>query len=139
MKIQGYHASDRKFDRPCTMESKFRRDLDSSRHVNGSLGIWVTTDPNEKSKDAYGKYLYEFEVDLKPDQVGTYGISQLRSLSSFAETKTDAEFAHLQLRDQWLSLGLKFINLLEHDGKSKLGIILDNRVISRWELIKIKD
>lgn len=124
------------------METRLVRYNDTSRHANGALGIWTTLSRNpEHRADKYGKYLYEFEMELFASQIVSIPLSDLSLLSmkTCQLERHEAEDVYEAQRNEWLGHGYAFVKLLERDSYNRKvvaqGIILSEHLLKSWRLI----
>lgn len=106
-----FHASKHEFDFP---------DYDQitsnmTGHANGMLGLWVAV--KNDWIESFGGVLYE--VDLKDPVVRDVTIDELSSWSHH-----DEEY-HKDLRDKYILDGVDFLRLVETDGRSAMGVVVN--------------
>ncbi|QBQ74617.1 hypothetical protein BcepSauron_237 [Burkholderia phage BcepSauron] len=121
-----YHSSNFLFDFPVQAKANANRKY-TDRHANGLLGLWCSV--TERGRSAFGRYLYEFEIDADWPSVLNIKLSTLFGISDPTELR--------DLRKTWLDNGTKVVRLSECDQVFQ-AIVLDFRVIKNWHLVEEK-
>lgn len=121
-----YHSSNFLFDFPVQARANANRKY-TDRHANGLLGLWCSV--TERGRSAFGRYLYEFEIEAEPASVTIIELHDLYDISRPAELRS--------LRKTWRAAGVKVVRLNECDQVFQ-AIVLDFRVIKNWHLVAEK-
>lgn len=107
-----YHQSPFEFD-------KFKFDLlgkDPDKSKNGRLGVWVWNKKPEKN--TFGKYLYTIEYPIiQPKEIEVERLFYWHNNYDFKKYDTT--------RCEYLEKGSNFLEIIESDFSSKMGVCLD--------------
>lgn len=118
-----YHASPHLFEFPDYDLVCANRE----NHANGNLGLWVSMSPDWIS--GFGSNIYSLEVS---------GITKdlpLKTLSQWdKDSPNDPDF-YSNMRQSLLNEGVTFLRLVEIDGRSDMGIVIDFKAISSFKRI----
>jgi hypothetical protein len=113
-----YHASPHLFAKPDLMQMAAHR----TNHPNGGLGLWVANDPSWIR--GFGDFLYEILFE---------GSSVSVPVSELASWGPDLDYG---AKRNELLLGSDYLEVLEADGISRMGVILALDKITSLTLIQ---
>lgn len=121
-----FHASKHEFDFPDIGHSAANRE----NHANGALGLWVATQPDWIGE--FGPHLYEVRVtgkvlDVPIDQFSRWG-------GRYGVDARDDYFA--QRRQELLEAGVSYIRVVELDGRSDMGVVVDLAAIEQFKRLQ---
>lgn len=115
--LRRYHASHHEFDFP----DYEKMVCNKTGHDNGLLGLWVSV----KSDwiEGFGPKVYEMDIE------GTSKDLSITQLHRWAFDHADDPDFYRGLRQQLLAEGVAYLRLVESDGRSEMGVIVDFDVI----------
>ena len=93
-------------------------------HDNGLLGLWVATESDWI--ESFGTHVYAVEI------TGNSQDLTLSQLVDWDRKKNDPAFYRSQ-RQAYLDQGIDFLRLIETDGRSAMGIVLNFDAISAFQ------
>jgi hypothetical protein len=114
-----FHATPHDFDFPDY--EKIRGNM--TGHANGMLGLWVGVESDWI--EGFGSTIYE--IELQNPNVEELSICQLA-----AWCRHDHEF-HEARRLEYLNRGVDYVRLVEQDGRSDMGILVNFAVIASFQ------
>lgn len=106
-----FHATAHDFDFPDYEKIK----VNMTGHANGMLGLWVGV-ANDWIQ-GFGSNTYR--IELKDPKVEDLSLAQLSAWS-----KQDHDF-HQARREEYLARGIDYLRLVEQDGRSDMGIVVN--------------
>lgn len=113
MTLTRYHASDHEFDFP----SYERMAANKTGHDNGLLGLWVSVKPDWIT--GFGSTVYAMEIE---------GVSKdlpIRDLKQWAHDHWNDPDFYKRVRRQLIAEGVAYLILVELDGRSEMGVVVD--------------
>jgi hypothetical protein len=114
-----YHASPHKFEFPdYELLTK-----NKSNHDNGLLGLWVATESDWIK--GFGKNVYSLNIE---------GVSQnlsIQDLHAWANEADGPQF-YEHMRATLMAQGIDYLRLVEIDGRSDMGIVLNFQAIGSF-------
>ncbi len=119
-----FHASHHEFDFPDY--EKIRKNL--TGHANGMLGLWVSV--KNDWIDDFGDVKYEIVLG-SPDCRERLNIANL-SIGTLASWASKDEAFHLAKRQEFLAQEVDYLRLVEVDGRSEMGIVLNFSAIKSF-------
>ncbi len=133
-----FHNSNSLYEKP-THENIIKN---RQNHVNGVLGLWFAVNP--KWIDSFGRNTYEITLDqndvivLPVDQLFQWEKTAnfLNNNKLIENKELEKEKYYLNLRESLLKQGTKAIIFEENNDNKEMGIILDLKIIKKFQLIK---
>lgn len=133
-----FHNSNSLYEKP-THENIIKN---RQNHVNGVLGLWFAVNP--KWIDSFGKNTYEITLDqndvivLSVDELFQWEKTAnfLNNNKLIENKELEKEKYYLNLRESLLKQGNKAIIFEENNNNKEMGIILDLKIIKKFQLIK---
>ena len=133
-----FHNSNSLYEKP-THESIIKN---RQNHVNGVLGLWFAVNP--KWIDSFGRNTYEITLDqndvivLSVDELFQWEKTAnfLNNNKLIENKELEKEKYYLNLRESLLKQGTKAIIFEENNNNKEMGIILDLKIIKKFQLIK---
>ncbi len=133
-----FHNSNSLYEKP-THENIIKN---RQNHVNGVLGLWFAVNP--KWIDSFGKNTYEITLDQNDVIVLSVNeLFQWEKTANFLNNnklienkELEKEKYYLNLRESLLKQGNKAIIFEENNNNKEMGIILDLKIIKKFQLIK---
>lgn len=119
--LKRFHASRHEFDFP----DYEKMNANQTGHDNGLLGLWVSV--RSDWIESFGGNIYEMEIQGKVAQLN------LRELSSWASEHQNSLDFYRQKRMEFLDKGISYIALIEKDGESEMGIVVDFGSIKNFQ------
>lgn len=117
-----FHASPHKFAFPDYSKILSNR----VNHENGQLGLWFARRPDWINP--FGEFLYEFRL---------LGTGNTLSISQLAAWSRSADTNYTSLREDFLRNGVDYLEVIETDGLSYMGIVLNLEAIREFSPITI--
>ena len=133
-----FHNSNSLYEKP-THENIIKN---RQNHVNGVLGLWFAVNP--KWMDSFGRNTYEITLDqndvivLPVDELFQWEKTAnfLNNNKLIENKELEKEKYYLNLRESLLKQGTKAIIFEENNNNKEMGIILDLKIIKKFQLIK---
>lgn len=133
-----FHNSNSLYEKP-THENIIKN---RQNHVNGVLGLWFAVNP--KWIDSFGRNTYEITLDqndvivLPVDELFQWEKTAnfLNNNKLIENKELEKEKYYLNLRESLLKQGTKAIIFEENNNNKEMGIILDLKIIKKFQLIK---
>ena len=133
-----FHNSNSLYEKP-THENIIKN---RQNHVNGVLGLWFAVNP--KWIDSFGRNTYEITLDqndvivLSVDELFQWEKTAnfLNNNKLIENKELEKEKYYLNLRESLLKQGTKAIIFEENNNNKEMGIILDLKIIKKFQLIK---
>ena len=133
-----FHNSNSLYEKP-THENIIKN---RQNHVNGVLGLWFAVNP--KWIDSFGRNTYEITLDQNDVIVLPVNeLFQWEKTANFLNNnklienkELEKEKYYLNLRESLLKQGTKAIIFEENNNNKEMGIILDLKIIKKFQLIK---
>ena len=133
-----FHNSNSLYEKP-THENIIKN---RQNHVNGVLGLWFAVNP--KWIDSFGRNTYEITLDqndvivLPVDELFQWEKTAnfLNNNKLIENKELEKEKYYLNLRESLLKQGTKAIIFEENNDNKEMGIILDLKIIKKFQLIK---
>ena len=133
-----FHNSNSLYEKP-THENIIKN---RQNHVNGVLGLWFAVNP--KWIDSFGRNTYEITLDQNDVIVlSVEELFQWEKTANFLNNnklienkELEKEKYYLNLRESLLKQGTKAIIFEENNNNKEMGIILDLKIIKKFQLIK---
>lgn len=116
-----YHASPHAMGFPCY---KLIRS-NTSNHANGLLGLWVAASADWIKP--FGDQMYSLVVSGSVMDIGVGTLQKLRH--------DDEPDFYAEIRNMLLAKGVEYLRVMELDGQSHMGIVLNFEAIKSFELV----
>lgn len=123
--IVGFHASPHRFERPDYAMIRANR----VNHANGHLGLWVASGDNAWVRK-FGGHLYRLELE---------GRVQDLPIETLSRWSREEPGWYGTQRKQLLDEGVAYLRVVEQDGRSDMGIVIDLDAICRFEIVSEPD
>lgn len=117
-----YHGSSHEFSFPNYSEVT----KNSSNHDNSVIGLWVGVKQNLAT--SFGSLCYELEIQ------GTTADITIDELVKWSRTYTEKS-DYVKKRDEFLLLEIDYVNIVESNGISYMGIIINFESIKSFKKI----
>lgn len=122
--INMFHASRHEFDFP---------DYDMltaniTNHDNGLLGLWVAK--NDDWIEGFGGNIYSVKIE---GETADLSIEELQSWCNKHDNEKDF---YVQKRNEFLKNGISYIHLIECNGRSDMGIVIDFSAIKEFKILR---
>lgn len=111
-----FHASRHSFEFPDYEKICSNR----TGHENGDLGLWVAN----KSDwiDGFGGYVYEVDFEGVSKDLSIHELSKWACLT---DGSAENSSFYRSKREEMITQGISFLRLVEDDGRSEMGIVLN--------------
>jgi hypothetical protein len=115
-----HHASQHDFDFP-----DFEKiTANTTNHINGFLGLWVSVQTDWI--EGFGERIYEMDV------VGECRDMPVSELAKWNRQDQGEPDFYARIRETMLEEGVAYLRLIELDGRSEMGVVLDLSAIQHF-------